>query len=56
MMSLHFQPYLPAPLLRPADYIKDYTGRELERPGGHSFIPRKRAFQRKGDRRTKAIM
>jgi hypothetical protein len=22
MMSLHFQPYLSAPLLRPADYIK----------------------------------
>lgn len=41
--------------LRPSDRPRHYTGREPERPGGHSFIPRTRAFHGNGDGRAEAI-
>ena len=41
--------------LRPSDRPLHYTGREPERPGGHSFIPRTRAFHGNGDGRAEAI-
>ena len=44
----------PLPL-RPSGRSLHYTGREPERPGGHSFIPRTRAFHGNGDGRAEAI-
>ena len=44
----------PLPL-RPSGRPLHYTGREPERPGGHSFIPRTRAFHGNGDGRAEAI-
>ena len=41
--------------LRLSDNPLHYTGREPERPGGHSFIPRTRAFHGNGDGRAEAI-
>ena len=41
--------------LRPSGRPLHYTGREPERPGGHSFIPRTRAFHGNGDGRAEAI-